>query len=77
MINFGIAAVLLITALAFYLFIEEKISVDATAILILVLLIVLGIVTPAEGVSGFSNPATITVLCMFQIFRGRSTSLTP
>ena len=70
MINFGIAAVLLITALAFYLFIEEKISVDATAILILVLLIVLGIVTPAEGVSGFSNPATITVLCMFILSAG-------
>ena len=77
MIQFQIILVLAITALAFYLFIKEKLSVDETAILIMVILIITKLVTPEEGVSGFSNSATITVLCMFilsagiRIFSGR------
>lgn len=47
------------------LFITEVISIDLVAILIMVSLIVTGVVTPEQGVMGFSNTATITVALMF------------
>ncbi len=60
-----IAIVLAIIVLALYLFISERLSIDTVSMLIMALLIVTGILTPAEGFSGFSNSATITVTCMF------------
>lgn len=51
--------------LAVILFATEKISVDLTAILVMSLLLVSGIITPEEGIAGFSNTATITVGAMF------------
>lgn len=65
-----IILVFLITALALYLFIREKLPVAGTALLVMLILIVTNILTPEEGVSGFSNPATITVLCMFILSEG-------
>jgi len=62
--------VLGVVLFAMYLFITEKIPIDMTAILIMLVLIVLGLVTPEQGVSGFSNSATITVLCMFILSGG-------
>jgi di/tricarboxylate transporter len=62
-----IAIVLGIIVLAVYLFVSERFSVDTVSILIMVLLMVTGILTPAEGFAGFSNPATITVGAMFVI----------
>ncbi len=53
-----------------YLLITEKISVDLTAIGIMVLLVVTRILTPREAVSGFSNPAVITVGAMFVVSKG-------
>jgi len=55
---------------ALYLFTTEKFPVDITAMLIMIVLIVSGLVTPEQGVSGFSNTATITVLCMFILSAG-------
>jgi di/tricarboxylate transporter len=49
------------------LFVLEKMPVDLTAIIVMVALIATGILTPGEAVSGFSNPATITVGAMFII----------
>lgn len=49
---------------------SEKLRVDITAILIMVTLIVLGLVSPEDGVSGFSNPATLTVMGMFILSSG-------
>ena len=49
------------------LLVTEKLSVDVTAIGIIVLLSVTGILSPLEAVSGFSNPAVITVASMFLI----------
>jgi len=49
------------------LFALEKMPVDLTAIVVMVALIATGIITPMEAVSGFSNPATITVGAMFII----------
>ena len=65
-----ILLVFVILAYALYLFIREVYSIETTAIIVMVLLIVTRIVTPEEGVSGFSNPATITVLCMFILSAG-------
>lgn len=57
--------VLIIVLLAIILFATEKITVDLTAIIIMGILLLSGIITPEEGISGFSNPATITVGAMF------------
>ncbi len=65
MISFEIGAVLVILVIAIVLFATEKFPVDVVALLIMSTLIVLGVVSPAEGVSGFSNSATITVAAMF------------
>jgi di/tricarboxylate transporter len=59
--------VLGIILVAFVLFVTELFPVDVTALIILVLLMVLGPwtnVSPTDGLSGFSNEATITVLAM-------------
>ncbi|MBN2077353.1 MAG: SLC13 family permease [Spirochaetes bacterium] len=50
---------------AVILFATEKLSVDLTALLIMGVLLLSGIITPGEGVSGFSNSATVTVTAMF------------
>jgi di/tricarboxylate transporter len=50
-----------------YLLISEKLPVDLTAIGIMVVLMVTGLLTPAEAVAGFSNPAVLTVGAMFLI----------
>ena len=62
-----IAIVLGIIVLTLYLFISEKFSIDIVSILIMVLLMVTGILTPYEGFAGFTNSATITVACMFVV----------
>ncbi len=63
-----IVTAILITALL--LLISEKISVDRTAIGVLAVLAISGILTPKEAVEGFANPAVITVGAMFLISRG-------
>jgi di/tricarboxylate transporter len=62
-----ISAILLLT---FYLLITEKISVDLTAIGLMVLLVVSKILTPTEAISGFANPAVLTVGAMFIVSKG-------
>ena len=51
-------------------FITEWLPIDITAIAVMVALMVLGLVTPTEGLSGFSNSATITVMAMFILSAG-------
>ncbi|MFW6384811.1 MAG: SLC13 family permease [Halodesulfurarchaeum sp.] len=67
------ALVFAIIAIALVLFVLEPIPIDVTAIAIMVALIVLrpwtGVGIP-EGLSGFSSPATITVLAMFVLSEG-------
>lgn len=68
----GWDAILTLTVLisAVVLFITEKLSVDVIAMLILASLLVLGLVTPAEALSGFSSEATVTVAAMFILSAG-------
>ncbi|WP_162054055.1 SLC13 family permease [Pontibacter pamirensis] len=65
--TFEIAIVLGIIALAVVLFVSDKLSMDTVAIMIMALFMVAGVLTPAEGLAGFSNPATITIASMFVI----------
>lgn len=65
-----IALVLAVLAAALVLFITEWVRMDLVALLVLSGLAVLGLVSPAEAVSGFSNPAVITVWAMFIISEG-------
>lgn len=51
--------------LALVLFISEKLSIDLVALMIAATLVATGVITPAEGLSGFSDAATITVAFMF------------
>ncbi|HET8942625.1 MAG TPA: SLC13 family permease [Rudaea sp.] len=55
---------------AMALFVSEKVRYDAVALLVLSALLILGIITPAEGLSGFSNEATIVVAAMFALNAG-------
>ncbi len=52
------------------LFVSEKLRYDVVGLLVLVVLMVLGILTPAEGLSGFSNEATVVVAAMFALNAG-------
>ncbi|MDJ0798458.1 MAG: SLC13 family permease [Calothrix sp. MO_167.B12] len=66
----SIALTLIVTVLALVCFVGEWVSSDIVAMMVLVLLAVLGLVTPEESISGFSNPATITVMAMFILSAG-------
>ncbi|WP_336361410.1 SLC13 family permease [Haladaptatus sp. ZSTT2] len=60
-------------ALALFLFATEWFPIDVTAIIVMVLLMVLEPwtqVSAQEGISGFSSPATITVLAMLILSTG-------
>lgn len=56
--------------LALIAFIFEWLPVDLTALIITIVLMLLGLVTPEEGISGFGNTATITVMAMFILSAG-------
>lgn len=47
------------------LFVTEKLSIDLVALLIIGTLVITGVISPEEGIAGFSNPATLTVAFMF------------
>lgn len=51
--------------LAVFLFFTELVPVELTAMIVMGLLIVSGVISPEQGIAGFSNPATITVGAMF------------
>ena len=70
--TFQIGLVLAILGIAVVLFISEKLRVDVVALLVLVLLALTGLVTPHEALSGFSNPAVITVWAVFILSGGLS-----
>jgi len=78
-----ITLVLVIAACAVYMFVKETFRADLVALMVLGALIVVGLfqhvvqlirpdkwITPEEGISGFSNPATITVAAMFILSAG-------
>jgi di/tricarboxylate transporter len=68
MLEIGLVTVVLLTTIV--LLITEKIPVDITALGILVILIVLGLLTPEQALAGFASPAMLTVAAMFIISKG-------
>ncbi len=65
-----IALILGILVVALTLFVTGWLRMDLVALLVLSSLALLGLVSPVEAVSGFSNPAVITVWAMFIISEG-------
>jgi di/tricarboxylate transporter len=63
-----IVAAIVIGAMA--LFVSERVRYDVIALLVLGVLLVTRILTPAEGLSGFSNEATVVVTAMFALNAG-------
>lgn len=72
---------LAVILVALTLFLTEAVTVDLTALVVMSLLLVLSsfldltglgdpIVTPQEGIAGFANPATITILSLFILSAG-------
>ncbi|MGB3292383.1 MAG: SLC13 family permease [Phormidesmis sp.] len=66
----SIALTLGVTAIALILFTVERFPADITALGVMVALVLLKQVSPQEGIAGFSNPATITVMAMFILSAG-------
>ncbi|WEN15470.1 SLC13 family permease [Rhodanobacter sp. AS-Z3] len=72
-------ATVAVIVLAMALFASEKLRIDLVALLVLAALVILGIISPTEALSGFSNEATVTVAAMFALSLGieRSGALEP
>ncbi|MDZ7706011.1 MAG: SLC13 family permease [Trueperaceae bacterium] len=65
-----IMVVFALLLLALVLFALEFVRVDVTAIIVMAVLLLSGILTPEEGLRGFSNVATVTVGAMFVLSAG-------
>ena len=65
--DLAIIEVFIILGITIFLFVTELFPVDKIAIFIIIALMLTGLVTPEEGISGFSNTATITVLALMII----------
>jgi len=65
---------LLVLAGAVILFVTERLPVDVVAMIVLASLLILGLVSPAQALSGFSSEATITVAAMFVLSTGLTKS---
>ena len=64
-----IAIVMGLLALGFLFFLTEIFSIDLTAMILLSILFLLGYLTPEEAVSGFANPAVLTIAFLFILSR--------
>ncbi len=62
--------VLFLLIIAVCLFCTEKLPVDLVALIVMATLLLTGIITPEEGIAGFSNTATVTVGAMFVLSTG-------
>ena len=63
--NLDILLTLLILVGAVILFATELVAIDVTAMMVIGALVLTGILSPQEGLSGFSNTAVATVAAMF------------
>ena len=59
-----------ILVLAIILFVTEILRADLVALLVLVLLVLAGLVSPEDSISGFSNPAVVTIWSVFILSAG-------
>ncbi len=68
--TFEIGVVFALLLFAVVMFATERFAVDFIALMIMAILLISRITTPEEAISGFSNPATITVGAMFILSAG-------
>lgn len=66
-LDFKLIVTLFTLGLGVFLFYKEYFRSDVTALFLMILLILTGVLTPKEAIKGFSNEATITVACMLII----------
>jgi di/tricarboxylate transporter len=67
-LEIGLTLAVSVGALA--LFVSNRVRVDVVGLIVMATLIVIGLVTPQEGISGFANEATVTVAAMFVLSAG-------
>lgn len=60
-----VVLVLLIVGFTIFMFAWEKIPIDVTAMITMSMLMLCGLVTIKEGIAGFSNDATVTIMFLF------------
>ncbi len=68
--DYQIPLTLAVIVFALVMFVLEWLPIDTTAILVAVILMVLGLVSPTEGLAGFSSSATVTIMAMFILSYG-------
>ena len=68
--TFEMLATVIVVLAAVILFITERLPVDLVALGIIATLLLSGIITPEEGLAGFSNSATVTVGAMLVLSAG-------
>ncbi|MCF7803109.1 MAG: anion permease [Candidatus Marinimicrobia bacterium] len=68
--SIDILIVFILLVVATVLFVSERVSFDVTALIIMGTLLISGILTVGEGLSGLSNRATVTIACMFVLSEG-------
>jgi di/tricarboxylate transporter len=61
-----------ILVLSLVLFVIDKIRVDLVALIVMILLVLSGLLTPDEAFSGFASPAVVTVWGVFIVSAGLS-----
>jgi len=69
-----VALLLGLLVLAAVLLATERLRADLVAMLILAALVLLRVLEPGAALAGFSNPATVTVACMFVLSAGLQAS---
>ncbi len=55
---------------AVILFVTELVSIEKVAFIIMVVLMITGLVTPNEGIMGFANQATVTIIALMILAAG-------
>ncbi|MGD2115036.1 MAG: SLC13 family permease [Acidobacteriota bacterium] len=68
--TYDLLIVLGLLALAVVLFVSERVSFDVTGLIVLCTLMATGVLSPAQGLSGLSNAATVTIAAMFVLAEG-------
>jgi di/tricarboxylate transporter len=71
-VTLEIFIVLTVLVVVVVLFVTERLRVDVVALLAMSALLVTGIISPSQGISGFSSTATVTVGAMFVLTAGLS-----
>ena len=68
--SFEIVFTLVVLAVTVVLFASGRLRVDLVALLILVALLLGGVISPSAALSGFSNPAVVTVAALLVLSAG-------